>query len=52
MKHLKKCIKLIWNLQRGGEVLELEIKSLLCGKYTLFIQQYFLKPHNACHMLR
>jgi len=28
-KHLKKCMKLNWNFQRGGEVLE---KSFLWGE--------------------
>jgi len=39
-KYLKKCMKLNWNFQRGGEVLE---KTLAWGRYG-----YFLELHNAC----
>lgn len=34
----------------GWRGLRIEKKSLLCGKYTLFIQQYFLEPHNAFYV--
>jgi len=33
-KHLKKCMKLNWNFQRGGEVLQKKIPSV--GKVWIF----------------
>jgi len=40
-KHLKECIKLNWNFQRGGGGGGSMTKSLLWGRYG-----YFLELHN------
>jgi len=43
-KNFKKCKKLNWNFQRGGEVLE---KFLSMGRYG-----HFLEPHNLKNISR
>jgi len=45
-KKLKKCIKFIWNFQRGGESWK---KTLLWGRY---MYGYFLKLHNLLFQLQ
>ena len=52
-KHLKKCMNLNWNFQRGGEgVLE---KILPWGRYGYFMElhiHYSIKPVSIKHGLR
>lgn len=53
MKTFKEMYKAYLDSTEGWRGLRIgKKKSLMCGKYILFIQQYFLEPHNACHMLR
>ena len=40
-KNIKKCMKLYWNFQRGGEVLEK--KSLPLGRYGYFMELHILE---------
>jgi len=38
LKHLKNCIKLNWNFQRGGGGGSLSKKSLPSGRYRYFLE--------------
>jgi len=42
-KNLKKCMKLNWNFQRGGEVLEKQ--SLPLGRYGYFLELHIVKKY-------